>query len=134
MGTSNISTRTAIASTSVTSMPRVSTSTTTGTTTATTTSVSRLPGSHNSIQKLETPTKMGVAGIYIHGIKNSQGYITEKGDNPLDYIPCGDSGKKLSAIVKCYNPAGVNSKERYDWISRNISNITEEAVRIRNSN
>ena len=78
--------------------------------------------------------KMGVAGIYIHGIKNSQGYITEKGDNPFDYIPYGDSGEKLSAIVKCYNPAGVNSKERYDWISRNISNITEEAVRIRNSN
>jgi len=26
---------------------------------------------------------MGVVGIYIHGIKNSQGYITEKGNNPL---------------------------------------------------
>ena len=78
--------------------------------------------------------KMGVAGIYIHGIKNSQGYITEKGDNPFDHIPYGDSGKKLSAIVKCYNPAGQNSKERYDWISRNISNITEEAVKIRNNN
>ncbi|MBP9708995.1 MAG: TIR domain-containing protein [Oligoflexales bacterium] len=78
--------------------------------------------------------KMGVAGIYIHGIKNSQGYITEKGNNPFDYIPYGDAGKKLSAIVKCYNPAGENSKERYDWISRNISNITEEAVKIRNSN
>jgi restriction endonuclease S subunit len=78
--------------------------------------------------------KMGVVGIYIHGIKNSQGYITEKGDNPFDYISYGDSGKKLSAIVKCYNPAGENSKERYDWISRNISNAVEEAVKIRNSN
>ena len=78
--------------------------------------------------------KMGVVGIYIHGIKNSQGFITEKGNNPFDYIPYGDSGKKFSAIVKCYNPAGVNSKERYDWISRNISNAVEEAVKIRNNN
>ena len=78
--------------------------------------------------------KMGVVGIYIHGIKNSQGFIAEKGNNPFDYIPYGDSGKKLSAIVKCYNPAGVNSKERYDWISRNISNAAEEAVKIRNNN
>ena len=78
--------------------------------------------------------KMGVVGIYIHGIKNSQGYITEKGDNPFDYIPYGNSGKKLSSIVKCYNPAGANSKERYDWISRNISNAVEEAVKIRNNN
>jgi len=78
--------------------------------------------------------KMGVVGIYIHGIKNSQGYITEKGDNPFDYIPYGDGGKKLSSIVKCYNPAGANSKERYDWISRNISNAVEEAVKIRNNN
>lgn len=78
--------------------------------------------------------KMGVVGIYIHGIKNSQGYIAEKGNNPFDYISYGDSGKKLSAIVKCYNPAGDNSKERYDWISRNISNAVEEAVKIRNGN
>jgi len=78
--------------------------------------------------------KMGIVGIYIHGIKNSQGYITEKGNNPFDYISYGDSGKKLSAIVKCYNPAGNNSKERYDWISRNIANAVEEAVKIRNNN
>ena len=37
--------------------------------------------------------KMGVAGIYIHGIKNSQGFISEKGNNPFDYISYGDSEK-----------------------------------------
>lgn len=57
---------------------------------------------------------MGVVGIYIHGIKNSQGCITEKGNNPFDYILYGDDGKKLSSIVKCYNPDGTNSKERYE--------------------
>lgn len=76
----------------------------------------------------------GVVGIYIHGLKNSQGYITEKGNNPFDYIGYGNTGKKLSAIVKCYNPSGANSKERYDWISTYISDAVEEAVKIRNNN
>jgi hypothetical protein len=77
---------------------------------------------------------MGVVGIYIHGIKNSQGYITEKGNNPFDYITHGKSKTKLSTIVKCYNPAGSNSKERYEWIKKHIANAVEEAIKIRNSN
>lgn len=76
---------------------------------------------------------MGVVGIYIHGIKNSNGYIAEKGDNPFDHIPYGNNGKKMSSIIKCYSPAGANSKERYDWISKHISNAVEEAIKIRNN-
>ena len=74
---------------------------------------------------------MGLVGIYIHGLKNSDGYISGKGNNPFDYIDYGNTGKKLSAIVKCYNPAGKNSKERYDWISQYISDAVEEAIKIR---
>ena len=74
---------------------------------------------------------MGVVGIYIHGLKNSDEYISLKGNNPFDYIDYGDAGKKLSAIVNCYNPAGANSKEKYDWISKHLSNAVEEAVKIR---
>ena len=77
---------------------------------------------------------MGVVGIYIHGLKNSQELISEKGNNPFDYITHGGTKEKLSTIVKCYNPAGANSKERYDWISRNIANAVEEAIEIRNNN
>ena len=77
---------------------------------------------------------MGLVGIYIHGLKNSDGYISEKGSNPFDYINYGDTGKKLSTIVKCYNPTGKNSKERYAWISQYISAAVEEAIKIRNNN
>ena len=77
---------------------------------------------------------MGLVGIYIHGLKNSDGYISEKGNNPFDYINYGDTGKKLSTIVKCYNPTGKNSKERYAWISQYISAAVEEAIKIRKSN
>lgn len=77
---------------------------------------------------------MGVVGIYIHGLKNHEGAITEKGGNPFDSITFNDTGKKLSEIAKCYNPAGKDSKERYDWVSQHISNAVEEAIKIRNKN
>lgn len=77
---------------------------------------------------------MGVVGIYVHGLKNKDGNTTAKGNNPFDYIGYGDTGKMLSSIVKCYNPQGSNSKERYDWITKHLSNAVEEAVKIRKEN
>ena len=77
---------------------------------------------------------MGVVGIYIHGLKNKEGSISQKGENPFQYITHGNTGKKLSTIIKCYNPQGNNSRERYDWISRHLSNAIEEAIQIRNDN
>ena len=76
----------------------------------------------------------GVVGIYIHGLKNSTGYTAYQGENPFDYITHGPTGKKLSSIVMCYNPVGTNSKERYDWISKYLSDAVEEAITIRNNN
>lgn len=77
---------------------------------------------------------MGVVGIHVHGLKNKDGNTTAKGNNPFDYIGYGDTGKKLSSIVKCYNPQGSNSRERYDWITKHLSNAVEEAVKIRKDN
>lgn len=74
---------------------------------------------------------MGVVGIRIHGLKNTEGYIANQGKNPFDYIGYGDTGEKLSTIVKCYNPAGSNSKERYAWIAKHLENAVEEAIKIR---
>jgi hypothetical protein len=77
---------------------------------------------------------MGVVGIYIHGLKNLSGETAAKGDNPFDYITYGTTQTKLSSIVKCYNPGGSNSKEKYAWISEHLANAVEEAVKIRNAN
>lgn len=76
----------------------------------------------------------GVVGIHIHGLKDSDGKVSNKGNNPFDSIGYGNSGKKLSSIVKCYNPAGSTSQERYDWISKHLANAVEEAIKIRNDN
>ncbi len=77
---------------------------------------------------------MGVVGIHIYGLKNSKELISEKGANPFDYITHGSTGKKLSTIVRCYDPKGANSKERYDWICRYLSDAVEEAIKIRGDN
>ena len=45
-----------------------------------------------------------------------------------------NTGKKLSSIVKCYNPAGTNSQDRYNWIKKHLANAVEEALSIRSSN
>jgi hypothetical protein len=74
---------------------------------------------------------LGLVGIYIHGMKNSEGKTSGVGSNPFDYIGYGNSGKKLSSIVKCYHPKGNNSQERYDWIREYLSAAVEEAVTIR---
>ncbi len=77
---------------------------------------------------------MGVVGIFIHGLKNFEEEISTKGENPFDYITHGATKNKLSSIVKCYNPAGSNSKERYAWIEQHLANAIEEAIKIRKEN
>lgn len=72
---------------------------------------------------------MGVVGIYIHGLKNRRGEISQMGQNPFDKIRFGD--KLFSSVVKCYKPLGRISTERYSWISHNLANIVEEAISIR---
>ncbi|MDP1743108.1 TIR domain-containing protein [Polaromonas sp.] len=77
---------------------------------------------------------MGVVGIRIHGLKNFDQQTSTKGDNPFDYVHYGTNSEKLSSIVKCYDPAGVDSKARYAWIETHLANAVEEAIKIRNSN
>ena len=72
----------------------------------------------------------GVVGIHIHGLRNRDGRISHKGNNPFDHISYGND-EVLSRIVKCYNPKGTNSRDRYNWISRYISAAVEEAIDIR---
>ena len=75
----------------------------------------------------------GVVGIRIHGLENQDKKTSQRGENPFDHISIG-GGKKLSSVVKCYDPVGSNSKEKYAWIKENIASIVDEAVRIRKEN
>ncbi len=77
---------------------------------------------------------MGVVGIHIYGLKNSDEKVSTKGSNPFTFINYGKTGKKLSSIVKCYDPSGSNSQERYDWIKKHLANAVAEANKIRKDN
>ena len=77
---------------------------------------------------------LGIVAIRIHGLKNFEGETASAGDNPLDYVTHGPTQKKLSTIVKCYTPAGIDSKARYAWIANNMSAMVEEAINIRKKN
>lgn len=77
---------------------------------------------------------MGVVGIRIHGILDRNEKTSGFGANPFDAVTHGKTGKKLSSIVKCYNPSGSTSKEKYAWISKHIENAVAEAITIRKNN
>ena len=77
---------------------------------------------------------LGVVGVCIHGLKDLDGNHCSKGANPFDFITHGPTKKPLSSLVKCYDPAGATSKDRYGWITQHLANAVEEAIRIRNSN
>lgn len=74
----------------------------------------------------------GLFGIYVHNLKDSNGEQSQKGDNPFESFTVGD--KKLSSIVKCYNPPFSSSTYVYDHIKENIEGWIEDAIQIRNEN
>lgn len=74
----------------------------------------------------------GIFGIYVHNLKDNDGNQTTKGNNPFDEFTV--NGKKLSTIVKCYDPPFSISTNVYNHIKENIEDWIEEAIKIRNNN
>ncbi|MEJ5316219.1 MAG: TIR domain-containing protein [Tenuifilum sp.] len=74
----------------------------------------------------------GLLGIYIHNLKNSAGEQSNKGKNPFDDFTMQRDNKKLSSIVKTYDPPYTTSKNVYDYISEHIEDWIETAIQIRN--
>ena len=71
----------------------------------------------------------GILGIYIHRLKDKNGYQSTKGANPFERFKLGN--KKLSEIVKAYDPPYYESKDVYNYIKNNLADWVEEAIRIR---
>lgn len=75
--------------------------------------------------------KKGLVGVYIHGLKNLSGEQDSKGANPFADFNVGD--KKLSSVVKAYDPPFQASTSVYAHIEENLDAWVEEAIGIRNS-
>jgi hypothetical protein len=77
--------------------------------------------------------KKGLFGIYIHRLKNLDGEQSSKGDNPFDGYTVGESKKKLSSVVKAYDPPYTDSKDVYAYIKKNLEGWIEGAISIRDN-
>ena len=76
----------------------------------------------------------GLVGVYIHNLKDSNGKKSLRGRNPFEGFTIGDKDqKKLSAIVKAYNPPYEGSQKVYEYIRDNLAEWVEEAIEIRQS-
>lgn len=73
--------------------------------------------------------RMGVLGIYVHNLKDRQLKQTRQGRNPFAEVAV--SGKRMSSIVKAYNPPFKTSTSVYAHIQNNIESWIEEALVIR---
>lgn len=72
----------------------------------------------------------GVIGIYIHKLKDKDGYTSTKGANPFAGISL-KNGKTLDYYVKAINPAGATSTEVYNTIDDNLEQWVENAIAAR---
>ena len=70
----------------------------------------------------------GLVGIYIHNLKCPNTGKDKKGNNPFENFTLDNGKKKLSTVVKTYNPSFLNA---YNDIEKNIDNLIEEAIEIR---
>lgn len=77
--------------------------------------------------------KKGVVGINVHNLKNSDGRQSTKGVNPFAHFKMDKDNSSLSSIVKTYDPPYSDSKQVYEYISKNLSAWIEEAIAIRNA-
>jgi hypothetical protein len=73
----------------------------------------------------------GVLGIRINRLLGHDGQPSSAGANPFDAIDYGNSGKKLSSIVRLMTPAGTTSKDVYASIAQSIEGWIEDAIAIR---
>lgn len=78
--------------------------------------------------------KKGVVGIHVNRLTDLDGNTASKGGNPFDSVTFTNSKTKLSTVVKTYTPTGTTSKDVYDWISKNLAAVVEDAIKIRNDN
>lgn len=78
--------------------------------------------------------KKGIFGIHVHNLQDSAKRQSSKGSNPFDVVAYGNTGRKLSSIVKTYDPPYSVSTDTHKYIADNLATWIDEAIRIRANN
>ncbi len=69
----------------------------------------------------------GIVGVYIHKLKDKDGFQSEKGENPLDYVYT-DDGDPLSMYVDSFDSVYSRSNNVYNDIKNNLPDLIEDAI------
>jgi MTH538 TIR-like domain (DUF1863) len=72
---------------------------------------------------------LGVVGVYVHNLPDENGQQCAKGYNP--FKPFSVKGRLLSDIVKAYDPPSFDGEYVRDYITENLAEWAEEAIKIR---
>jgi hypothetical protein len=75
----------------------------------------------------------GILGVHIHNLEDRELKQSTRGSNPFDYFTFENGTKRMSSIVRVYDPPYLVSTDVYNYIRQNLAGWVEEAVRIRNS-
>lgn len=75
----------------------------------------------------------GLLGIYIHHLNDEYGVPSFKGQNPFGAFTIRQDGRRLSDVVKTYDPPFTESQEVLEYIAQHLSHWVEEAVCIRDN-
>jgi len=80
--------------------------------------------------EIEKAYEMGkaIVGVYIHGLKNSEGNQTTKGSNPFYNIFVGENNERLSKYIECYDPPYKYSTNVYNNIEEKLEQLIEDAI------
>ncbi len=78
--------------------------------------------------------KKGVVGVRIHNLKDQGGNYGISGSNPFDKVLLQNGAKRLSSIVRLYDPPGSRSTDVYKHIKDNLASWVDDAITIRNNN
>ncbi len=73
----------------------------------------------------------GVVGIYVHNLKDRLGNQSAKGANPFDRFMIEGGARKLSSVVKAYDPPYLTSPEVFSHIATYIAEWVDEAIAMR---
>lgn len=71
----------------------------------------------------------GVAAICIHNLLDQSGSRSPKGINPFSFLMIED--RRFSTVANLYDPPYRNSTDVLKYIQNSISDIVEEAIKIR---
>ncbi|WP_415909247.1 TIR domain-containing protein [Oleiharenicola sp. Vm1] len=75
----------------------------------------------------------GLLGIYIHGLKDVNGFQGKMGNNPFADFTLKNGSVKLSDVVPTYLPPYSASTDVYAYIKDNLESWIDHAIRVRNT-